>query len=289
MRLEFDPELEQRTVNVGKVQLSNARPLAIIGGVNVLESRDLAVSMCEIFYEMTRDLGMPYIFKGSFDKANRSSGHSYRGPGLEKGLKILAEVKLRYNVPIVTDVHEASQVEPVAEIADVLQLPAFLSRQTDLVRALAQSQKPVNIKKAQFLAPEDMINIVQKFQEYGNDQLLLCERGTCFGYHNLVVDMLGFQVMRKLGFPLVFDVTHSLQLPGGRGDAAAGRGGMTIPLARSGVAQGIAALFVESHPNPTEALCDGPSALVEFRIRELLLQVQAIDRAAKSFDLDDID
>ena len=277
----------QRSVSVGKVELSNDRPLAIIGGVNVLESRELAVAMCDIFREMTRDLGMPYIFKGSFDKANRSSGHSYRGPGLEKGLKILDEVKWRYNVPIITDVHEASQVAPVAEVADVLQLPAFLSRQTDLVRALAQSQKPVNIKKAQFLAPEDMVNIVQKFQEYGNDQLLLCERGTCFGYHNLVVDMLGFQVMRKLGFPLVFDVTHSLQLPGGRGDAAAGRGEMTIPLARSGVAQRIAALFVESHPNPTEALCDGPSALVEYRIRELLLQVHAIDQAVKRLKPDD--
>ena len=279
----------QRSVSVGKVELSNDWPLAIIGGVNVLESRELAIAMCDIFREMTRDLGMPYIFKGSFDKANRSSGHSYRGPGLEKGLKILAEVKLRYNVPIITDVHEPEQVAPVAEIADVLQLPAFLSRQTDLVRALAQSQKPVNIKKAQFLAPEDMVNIVQKFQEYGNDQLLLCERGTCFGYHNLVVDMLGFQVMRKLGFPLVFDVTHSLQLPGGRGDAAAGRGEMTIPLARSGVAQRIAALFVESHPNPTEALCDGPSALVEYRIRELLLQVQAIDQAVKRLKPDDVD
>ena len=277
----------QRSVSVGKVELSNDRPLAIIGGVNVLESRELAIAMCDIFREMTRDLGMPYIFKGSFDKANRSSGHSYRGPGLEEGLKILAEVKWRYNVPIITDVHEASQVAPVAEVADVLQLPAFLSRQTDLVRALAQSQKPVNIKKAQFLAPEDMVNIVQKFQEYGNDQLLLCERGTCFGYHNLVVDMLGFQVMRKLGFPLVFDVTHSLQLPGGRGDAAAGRGEMTIPLARSGVAQRIAALFVESHPNPTEALCDGPSALVEYRIRELLLQVHAIDQAVKRLKPDD--
>ncbi len=277
----------QRSVSVGKVELSNDRPLAIIGGVNVLESRELAIAMCDIFREMTRDLGMPYIFKGSFDKANRSSGHSYRGPGLEEGLKILAEVKWRYNMPIITDVHEASQVAPVAEVADVLQLPAFLSRQTDLVRALAQSQKPVNIKKAQFLAPEDMVNIVQKFQEYGNDQLLLCERGTCFGYHNLVVDMLGFQVMRKLGFPLVFDVTHSLQLPGGRGDAAAGRGEMTIPLARSGVAQRIAALFVESHPNPTEALCDGPSALVEYRIRELLLQVHAIDQAVKRLKPDD--
>ena len=277
----------QRSVSVGKVELSNDRPLAIIGGVNVLESRELAIAMCDIFREMTRDLGMPYIFKGSFDKANRSSGHSYRGPGLEEGLKILAEVKWRYNVPIITDVHEASQVAPVAEVADVLQLPAFLSRQTDLVRALAQSQKPVNIKKAQFLAPEDMVNIVQKFQEYGNDQLLLCERGTCFGYHNLVVDMLGFQVMRKLGFPLIFDVTHSLQLPGGRGDAAAGRGEMTIPLARSGVAQRIAALFVESHPNPTEALCDGPSALVEYRIRELLLQVHAIDQAVKRLKPDD--
>ena len=277
----------QRSVSVGKVELSNDRPLAIIGGVNVLESRELAIAMCDIFREMTRDLGMPYIFKGSFDKANRSSGHSYRGPGLEEGLKILAEVKWRYNVPIITDVHEASQIAPVAEVADVLQLPAFLSRQTDLVRALAQSQKPVNIKKAQFLAPEDMVNIVQKFQEYGNDQLLLCERGTCFGYHNLVVDMLGFQVMRKLGFPLVFDVTHSLQLPGGRGDAAAGRGEMTIPLARSGVAQRIAALFVESHPNPTEALCDGPSALVEYRIRELLLQVHAIDQAVKRLKPDD--
>ena len=270
-----------KTVKVGTLSLSNDSPLTIIGGINVLESAELAHHTCTRYQELCAQLGLGYIFKASFDKANRSSVHSFRGPGLEAGLKLLAEVAERHQVPIITDVHEPCQAAAVAEVADVLQLPAFLSRQTDLVRALAESGKPVNIKKAQFLAPEDMQQIANKFVEYGNEQLLICERGTCFGYHNLVVDMLGFQVMARMGYPLIFDVTHSLQLPGGLGHAASGRGEFTIPLARSAVAQGIAGLFIETHPDPAAAKCDGASALALADLEQLLVQVQAVDKLVK--------
>ena len=273
--------MQQKQIKIGNLSLGNDLPLVLIGGINVLESKELALESCAHYCQLCQQLGIGYIFKASFDKANRSAADSFRGPGLARGLRMLAEVRRQYQVPVLTDVHEPEQAGAVAEVADVLQLPAFLSRQTDLVRALAQTGKPVNIKKAQFLAPEDMANIIDKFEQYGNNQLLLCERGTCFGYHNLVVDMLGFQVMRQLAYPLVFDVTHSLQLPGGLGHAASGRRDYTLPLARSGVAQKIAALFVEAHPQPKNAKCDGPSALPLSQLRLLLQQVQAIDNVVK--------
>ena len=273
--------MQQKQIKIGNLSLGNDLPLVLIGGINVLESKELALESCAHYCQLCQQLGIGYIFKASFDKANRSAADSFRGPGLARGLRMLAEVRRQYQVPVLTDVHEPEQAGAVAEVADVLQLPAFLSRQTDLVRALAQTGKPVNIKKAQFLAPEDMGNIIDKFEQYGNNQLLLCERGTCFGYHNLVVDMLGFQVMRQLAYPLVFDVTHSLQLPGGLGHAASGRRDYTLPLARSGVAQKIAALFVEAHPQPKNAKCDGPSALPLSQLRLLLQQVQAIDNVVK--------
>ena len=274
--------MQQKQIKIGNLSLGNDLPLVLIGGINVLESKELALESCAHYCQLCQQLGIGYIFKASFDKANRSAADSFRGPGLARGLGMLAEVRRQYQVPVLTDVHEPEQAGAVAEVADVLQLPAFLSRQTDLVRALAQTGKAVNIKKAQFLAPEDMANIIDKFEQYGNNQLLLCERGTCFGYHNLVVDMLGFQVMRQLAYPLVFDVTHSLQLPGGLGHAASGRRDYTLPLARSGVAQKIAALFVEAHPQPQQAKCDGPSALPLSQLRLLLEQVQAIDNVVKS-------
>ena len=276
--------MKQKQIKIGNLSLGNDLPLVLIGGINVLESKELALESCAHYCQLCQQLGIGYIFKASFDKANRSAADSFRGPGLARGLSMLAEVRRQYQVPVLTDVHEPEQAGAVAEVADVLQLPAFLSRQTDLVRALAQTGKPVNIKKAQFLAPEDMANIIDKFEQYGNNQLLLCERGTCFGYHNLVVDMLGFQVMRQLAYPLVFDVTHSLQLPGGLGHAASGRRDYTLPLARSGVAQKIAALFVEAHPQPQQAKCDGPSALPLSQLRLLLEQVQAIDNVVKHSD-----
>ena len=229
---------------------------------------------------MTRDLGIPFVFKASFDKANRSSIHSYRGPGIEKGLEALSKVKQRFDVPILTDVHEPWQAEPAAEVADIIQLPAFLARQTDLVIAIARTAAVINVKKPQFLAPAEMRHIVEKFREAGNDKVLLCERGTSFGYNNLVVDMLGIDEMKALA-PVIFDVTHALQRPGGRADSADGRGPQTAPLARAGLAVGIAGLFVEAHPDPAKALCDGPSALHLSDLRDFLTQAKAVDEAVK--------
>lgn len=221
-----------------------------------------------------------YVFKASFDKANRSSLHSFRGPGLEAGLAALAEVKARFGVPVITDVHEPWQAEAVAEVADVLQLPAFLARQTDLVTALAQTGKPINVKKPQFLAPEEMRHIIAKCHEAGNDQVLLCERGSSFGYNNLIVDMLGIDLMKAMA-PVIFDVTHALQKPGGRTDSADGRGAQTAALARAGVAVGIAGLFLEAHPDPATAKCDGPSALPLIELEPLLRQLVAVDTVVK--------
>lgn len=268
-------------IKLGQLELANTAPLAIIGGVNVLESEALAMEVAEQFVEVTSRLGMPYIFKGSFDKANRSSLDSYRGPGLEQGLKILAAVKEKFNVPVLTDVHEPSQAAPTAEVADIIQLPAFLSRQTDLVQAMAATGAVINIKKAQFLAPTEMQHILHKCVQAGNDNLMLCERGTSFGYNNLVVDMLGFPILKDMGCPLLFDVTHALQRPGGLANAAGGRRQWVTELARSGVAQGIAGLFVEAHPDPDKALCDGPCALTLSQLEPFLSQMKAIDDVVK--------
>ena len=267
------------------IDVSNTGPFVLFGGINVLESRDLALRACEEYVRVTRKLGIPYVFKASFDKANRSSVHSYRGPGLDEGLKIFQAVKEAFGVPIITDVHETWQAAPLAEVVDVLQLPAFLARQTDLVVALAKTGRVINIKKPQFLSPSQMANIVEKFREAGNDQLILCERGTCLGYDNLVVDMLGFDVMKKTcgDLPIIFDVTHSLQQRDPGGAASGGRRRQVAELARAGLAVGLAGIFLEAHPDPDSAKCDGPSALPLDQLEPFLTQLKAVDDLVKSF------
>ena len=264
----------------GGISFANDRPFVLIGGMNAIESRDLLHEVAAHFVAVTGRLGIPYVFKASFDKANRSSVHSFRGPGIDKGLELLAEVKDRFGVPIITDVHEPWQAAQVAEVADIIQLPAFLARQTDLVNAMAKTGAAVNVKKPQFLSPQEMRHIVEKFAECGNARVMLCERGSSFGYNNLVVDMLGVDLMKPFA-PVVFDVTHALQRPGGRADSADGRGEQAAALARSVMALGLAGLFVEAHPEPAKALCDGPSALPLAELEVFLRQVQAIDRAVK--------
>lgn len=278
--------MSDKTINLGKIKISNQLPFVLFGGMNVLESRDLALKICEKYVEVTQKLNIPYVFKASFDKANRSSIFSYRGPGLEEGLKILAEVKSTFNVPIITDVHEKEQASEVAKVADVLQIPAFLARQTDLVSAIAKTGKVVNIKKPQFLSPSQMANVTKKFEECGNSNLLLCERGANFGYDNLVVDMLGFCVMKQVCwcYPIIFDVTHSLQCRDSGGAASGGRRAQVADLARAGLAVGIGGLFLEAHPNPNEAKCDGPSALPLDKLEPFLKQCKAIDELVKSFE-----
>ncbi|MFC3284405.1 3-deoxy-8-phosphooctulonate synthase [Litchfieldella rifensis] len=274
---------QEKVIEFAGLEAGNSLPLALFGGMNVLESRDMALEVAEAYVEVTGKLGMPYVFKASFDKANRSSIHSFRGPGLEKGLEILAEVKSRFGVPILTDVHEPWQAGPVAQVADIIQLPAFLARQTDLVVAMAETGAVINIKKPQFLAPQEMRHIIKKCEEAGNRRLILCERGSSFGYNNLVVDMLGFGEMKQTGYPLFFDVTHSLQRPGGRSDSAGGRRAQVAELARAGVAVGLAGLFLEAHPDPENAKCDGPCALPLDRLEPFLTQLKALDDLVKGF------
>jgi len=271
-------------VKIGELTVGNDRPMVLIGGVNVLESEQFAIDVAGVYVEVCQRLGIPLVFKASYDKANRSSIHSYRGPGLEEGLRHLAAVKSTYDVPVVTDVHSPEEAAPAAAVCELIQLPAFLARQTDLVAAMAATQRPVNIKKPQFLSPEQMANVVEKFRECGNDQLLVCERGSNFGYDNLVVDMLGFGVMKQVtnGLPLVFDVTHALQRRNPGDAASGGRRHQVLELARSGVAVGVAALFLESHPNPDKALCDGPSAPPLELLESFLEQVKAIDTLVKA-------
>tara|TARA_B100000029_G_scaffold38957_1_gene36517 strand:- start:1117 stop:1965 length:849 start_codon:yes stop_codon:yes gene_type:complete len=277
--------IEQKNISVKDISLCNENSFVLIGGLNVLETMDMALKVAETFREVTSRLQIPYIFKASFDKANRSSMDSFRGPGMEEGLRILEEVKQAFELPILTDIHEPQQAELTAEVADVLQLPAFLSRQTDLVSALAKTKAVINIKKAQFLSPEEMGNLINKFEVSGNNKLILCERGTSFGYNNLVVDMLGFKVMKKFGYPLVFDVTHSLQIPGGLGNSAAGRRESILELGLAGMSQKIAGLFLEAHPDPDKALCDGPSALRLDKLEPFLEQMKAVDELVKSFEI----
>ena len=274
----------QKIIQIRDVKLSNENSFALVGGLNVLESESLALQVAETFRSITDKLRIPYIFKASFDKANRSSIDSFRGPGLDEGLQILEKIKSEFDVPILTDIHEPYQAAPAADVADVLQLPAFLSRQTDLIVAAAKTGAAINIKKAQYLAPEEMSNILQKFESSGNDRLILCERGTSFGYNNLVVDMLGFSVMKSFGYPVLFDVTHALQRPGGMGDAAAGRRESVRELALAGMSQKIAGLFLEAHPEPEQALCDGPCALRLNQLEPFLKQMRAVDDLVKSFE-----
>ena len=267
------------------VVVGNEEGFVLFGGVYVLESRELALRVCEAYVDITQKLRIPYVFKGSFDKANRSSIHSYRGPGLEEGLKIFEAIKANFDVPVLADVHEPWQAKPVAEVVDVLQLPAFLARQTDLVVALAQTGRVINIKKPQFMSPSQLFHLVEKFRESGNDQLILCDRGACFGYDNLVVDMLGFGVMKKScgDLPVIFDVTHALQQRDAASAASGGRRQQVVELARAGVAVGLAGLFLEAHPDPDSAKCDGPSALPLSQLEPLLSQLKALDDLVKSF------
>ncbi|MGQ8365658.1 3-deoxy-8-phosphooctulonate synthase [Glaciecola sp. 1036] len=269
-------------VNVGDIEVSNQAPFVLFGGMNVLESRDLAMRIAETYVEATQKLKIPYIFKASFDKANRSSMYSYRGPGMDEGLKIFEEIKKTFNIPCITDVHEPYQAQPVSEVVDVIQLPAFLARQTDLVVAMGKTNACINVKKPQFLAPHEMAHIIKKFDEAGNNKIMLCERGSCFGYNNLVVDMLGMDEMKSMA-PVIFDATHALQKPGGRSDSADGRRRQAAELARSGMALGIAGLFIEAHPDPEQAKCDGPCALPLDKLSAYLTQMKAIDELVKSF------
>jgi 2-dehydro-3-deoxyphosphooctonate aldolase (KDO 8-P synthase) len=256
----------------------------LLGGVNVLESREFALEVASHYVTVCKKLDIPLVFKASYDKANRSSIHSFRGPGLNEGLSILAEVKSTFGIPLITDVHTPEQAAPAAEVCDIIQLPAFLARQTDLVSAMAATGAVINIKKPQFLSPSQMVNVVEKFIECGNDRLMLCERGSNFGYDNLVVDMLGFGLMKKAcsDVPLIFDVTHALQCRDPMGSASGGRRSQVAELGRSGMAQGIAGLFLECHPNPEKALCDGPSALPLAQLEAFLFQMKAVDQVVKS-------
>jgi 2-dehydro-3-deoxyphosphooctonate aldolase (KDO 8-P synthase) len=257
------------------------RPMFLIAGPDTLESEQLCLDVAGMLKEHTARLGMPYIFKGSFDKANRSSGASYRGPGMEEGLRILAAVKKQIGVPVVTDVHEDTPLSEVAAVVDVMQTPAFLCRQTNFIRNVAKQGKPMNIKKGQFLSPWEMGNVVEKAKSTGNQQILVCERGFSFGYNNLVVDMRGLAAMRATGCPVVFDATHSVQLPGGQGASSGGQREFIPVLARAAVAAGVSGVFMETHPKPDEALCDGPNSWPLALMPELLETLRDLDRTVK--------
>lgn len=268
-----------------EVVVSNQRPFVLFGGINVLEDLDSTLSAVEHYVKVTGKLGIPYVFKASFDKANRSSIKSFRGVGLQEGLRIFEEVKKRFGVPVITDVHEPEQAALVAEVVDVLQVPAFLARQTDLVVAIAKTGRAVNIKKPQFMSPTQIKHIVNKIREAGNEKIILCERGTQFGYDNLVVDMLGFREMIDAcdGLPAIFDVTHSLQRRDPGSEASDGRRRQVLELARAGMSVGLGGLFLESHPDPDNARCDGPSALPLAALEPFLAQIKAIDELVKDF------
>ena len=269
-----------------QVIVGNSQPFVLFGGINVIESRDLAFHVAEHFAEVTSKLSIPWVFKASWDKANRSSIHSFRGPGLDKGLKILQQLKSEFSCPIITDLHEIDQARPVAEVVDVIQMPAFLARQTDLVGAMAKTGAIINIKKPQFMSPPQTNKLVEKFVESGNDKIMLCERGTCFGYDNLVVDMLGFRQMKQAtgGVPIIFDVTHSLQYREPFGAVSGGRRAQTAELALAAMATKLAGLFLEAHPDPDLSKCDGPSALPLNKLEPFLKQVKALDDMVKSFE-----
>ncbi len=272
-----------RVLPIADFECGNDQPFVLLGGMNVLESSDLALQVAEHYVTVCDRLNIPYVFKASFDKANRSSIHSYRGPGMDEGLEIFRRIKERFNVPVITDVHEVYQAQPVSEVCDIIQLPAFLARQTDLVRAMAETGSVINIKKPQFLSPAQMKNIVEKFKECGNDKIMLCERGSCFGYDNLVVDMLGFRTMKEVSgdAPLIFDATHALQCRDPMGAASGGRRHQVAELARAGLAVGLAGLFLEAHPDPDKARCDGPSALPLDQLEPFLQQMKTVDDAIK--------
>lgn len=272
-------------IQLNDITIANDKPFVLFGGMNVLESKELAFEIAECYIDICQKLNIGYVFKASFDKANRSSLNSFRGPGMDIGLTWLNDIKEKYGVPIITDVHEPYQATLVAEVADIIQLPAFLSRQTDLVAAMAKTGVIINIKKAQFLAPHEMRHIINKCLEAGNDKVILCERGSAFGYNNLVVDMLGFDTMKAMNVPVFFDVTHALQEPGARVDSAGGRRHQITTLARAGMATGLAGLFLEAHPDPDKAKCDGPCALRLSQLEPFLRQIKKLDTLVKGFEV----
>ena len=269
-------------INLNNFNIGNNESMTLMGGVNVLESDSVVMNVAEKFAETTKDLTINWIFKGSYDKANRSSISSFRGPGIEEGLRMLEKVKSEFNVPIITDIHETSQAEQAAEVSDVIQIPAFLCRQTDLVIAAAKTKKIIQFKKPQFLSAMEMKNVIEKCVQAGNKKVILCERGNSFGYNNLIVDMINFQIMKELDVPVIFDATHSLQLPGSLGHAAGGRREYLLPLAKAGISQCIAGLFIEAHPDPDNAKCDGPCAISSDEIPKVLNQLAALDKFIKN-------
>jgi 2-dehydro-3-deoxyphosphooctonate aldolase (KDO 8-P synthase) len=278
-------EKHMREVKVGEIRIGRGQPLVLIAGPCVIESEEMTFRTAESLREMSVELGMPLIFKSSFDKANRSSLSSFRGPGIKKGLKVLGDVKKRFSLPVTSDVHAVDQVEPAAEVLDLLQIPAFLCRQTDLISAASKTGKPVNVKKGQFLSPWEVKNIIEKFVSTGNFNLLITERGSSFGYHNLVVDVRGFPVIRSLGTPVIFDVSHSLQLPGGEGSHSGGQREFAAPLMRAAVGAGVDGLFIEVHPEPDRALCDGPNMIALSELKELLKQAKAIHELVRAWGM----
>ena len=271
-----------KEIKVKEISISNNSPMTIIAGLNVLEDENMALKVAEQLKEIAIKHNIPFIFKASFDKANRSSIESYRGPGLKSGIKIFKSIKKHLDLPIITDIHEKGQIEEIAQVVDILQIPAFLCRQTDLISAACKTQLPLNIKKGQFLSPYQMKNIIEKCNSFGNDNIILCERGSSFGYDNLIVDFLGISEQKTFNFPIILDVTHSLQLPGGQGNSAGGRSHQAEDLARAAIALKISGLFIEVHPNPDEALCDGPSATRLEDFEDMIVKVKLIDDLVKS-------
>ena len=269
-------------IKVSDFEISNSKKLTVIAGLNVLENDELTFKVADELKAIVESKGNPFIFKASFDKANRSSVDSYRGPGLDEGLRTFSELR-RLGHTLITDVHEINQVKKIADVVDIIQIPAFLCRQTDLIKEVCETGKPINVKKGQFLSPNQMVNIISKCDSFGNNQILLCERGTSFGYDNLVVDMLGISKLKTFKSPVIFDVTHSLQLPGQGQTAAGGRAEQAVDLAKAGVALGIAGIFIEVHPDPKNALCDGPSATSLDKFENLLDEVNKVDNAVKDF------
>ena len=274
------PKITQ-TIPAGPLKIGGQNPLALIAGPCVIESEKITRDIAEKLKRITTDLGIPFIFKASYDKANRSSIQSFRGPGLKEGLRILQKIKTDLDLPVLSDVHSEEQIEPAAEVLDVLQIPAFLCRQTDLLVKAAQTGKPINVKKGQFMAPWDMKNVVHKLEQSGNKNILLTERGVTFGYNNLVVDMRSLVLMRDYGYPIIFDSTHSLQQPGGQGTCSGGQREMVPDLARGAVAVGCDALFMETHPDPDQALSDGPNMLKIDLLPKLLEQLVALDQLVR--------
>ena len=275
---------ECKSVKINEIEISNNLPFTVFGGMNVLEDEDTCMEIAKTLKETCSKLALSFVFKASFDKANRSSVGSYRGPGLSKGLEILSHIKQKLNIPIITDVHEPDQAKAVSEVCEVIQIPAFLARQTDLVSSAAKTDSIIQFKKPQFLSAPEMSNIIEKCSAAGNDKIILCERGNSFGYNNLVVDTLNFQILKELSKPVMFDVTHSLQLPGGLGSATGGRREYVLSLAKAGISQSIAGLFLEAHPNPDEAKCDGPCALPLSVLEEFLKQIAELDEFVKNQD-----